>query len=407
MDQITQSQPNNINNQQMFDQNKDDRSSDTFCTTIAIVGRPNAGKSTLFNHIMQQTLSIATHKVQTTRVSVRGVLNIDQVQLVFVDTPGMFKPGANKRLEKYIVNNAYSSLKKINIAILLLDCQELVKLLVAARDQAEERGQSLFAKQSVTQKQTNDSDSNDEDDYKRIEQIFDSKEEMADFIDQNRTIIKQIKQKNHKTNVLLVLNKIDLLKVDSTFIKNLENIKQYLQKRLNIQSKSDQNVQHNLKEDLAADSIAKHQTQELLECIGVSASSGDGVEALVAKLTIMAANYSAPWLFRDGKHTDMTERTLAEEITREQLYLRLGQELPYASKVVTDRWVDNQDGTTTIHQSIHVLKQSQKAIVVGSNGEMIRYIGQNSRVKIADLLERKVHLFLHVKVKSDWIDKLR
>lgn len=290
------------------------------CSLTAIVGKPNSGKSTLFNQILGQKISIVTPKVQTTRFNIRGVYNEGNCQLIFTDTPGLFKPREGHKLEEFIVDNALKALKKVDNVILLID----------GTDQPD-----LISYQEI------------------LEKI-------------NKSRLKDTNQ-NYKDNLIVVINKIDL-SFDKTQWLSLNP---------------------------AFD----------LPLIMISAKEGQGVKELLQLLQTRAKE--GPWLFKEDEYTNITERQLAEEITREELYMQLRDELPYSLKVDTESWQELDEGEIKIYQSIIILKNSQKNIVIGEKGGMIKKIGIAARKQIESLLDKKVHLFLHVKVREDWIDKLK
>lgn len=275
---------------------------------IAIVGEPNAGKSTLTNALVGQKVAIVTPKVQTTRHNVTGVLTEGDTQLIFVDTPGLFIP--EKTLEKKIVRNAWNGVADAEQICILID-----------------------AKKGITP-----------------------------YL---RTLLSQIQQRHH-ANLICVINKIDLV----------------------------------------AKPILLHLAKELAELglediFMVSALKDRGLRKLVSKL-ISRANVGE-WLYDEEHYTDQNIRALAEEITREQAFLLLNKEIPYSLKVETEKWEDLRNGDVKIYQAIIILKDSQKSIVVGSNGSKIKDIGRRARDILQKILGHKVHLFLHVKIKEDWI----
>ncbi len=310
------------------------------CSTIAIVGKPNAGKSTLMNQIMGQKISIVTPKAQTTRFNTRGVYNENDCQLIFTDTPGIFQPRSGHKLEEFIVNNAFKAVKKVDEVMMLID----------ATDNSDiESYKEIFEKlknvrlKKVTAK-------------KPIENISNT--------DESSTVDNRL---NDLANFIIVLNKADV---------------------------ADQSIDlwHKMALDLE------------LPCIAISAKKGTGISELLSLLQSRAKN--GPWLFSADEYTSITERELAEEITREELYLELRHELPYSLKVETDTWEELEGGEVRIYHSIIVLKDSQKNIIIGEKGSMIKNIGIRARKQLTMLLDRNVHLFLHVKVRGDWIDKM-
>ncbi len=278
------------------------------CGFVALIGAPNAGKSTLLNHLVGQKISIVTHKVQTTRTILRAVAMAGDTQLVFIDTPGIFKP--RKTLERAMVAAAWSGARDADIVVLIVDA--------AATAQSEA---SL---------------------------------EIA------RALNEDPRPK------LLVFNKIDLIERPRLL-------------------------------ELAA---RFGQACTFQQTFMISALNGDGVDDLKSWLGREAP--IGPWMFPPGHLTDLPERMLAAEITREKLYLHLHDELPYAISVETERWADLRDGAVRIEQVIYVERDSQKSIVLGKGGRQIKQISMEARTDLAAMLERKVNLFLFVKVRPKW-----
>jgi len=281
------------------------------CGFIAIVGAPNAGKSTLVNRLVGSKVSIVSPKVQTTRTRVLGIAIVESegAQAIFVDTPGIFKP--KLRLERAMVRAAWSGASDA----------DLVALVVDARKGMDE--------------------------------------DVADIIE---------KLKEAGRRAVLLLNKIDLVK----------------------------------REQLLGLAQTLHQQGIFDDIFMISAEKGDGTEDF---LTHCARRLpEGPWHFPEDQLSDMPQRMLAAEITREQLFNRLHQELPYAALVESDRWEEREDGSCRIDQTIYVRRDSQKAIVLGKGGAQIKAIGAAARKELEQLLERQVHLFLFVKVREDWPD---
>jgi len=278
---------------------------------IALAGAPNAGKSTLINKIIGQKIAIVTSKCQTTRFNTKGVLNIDDIQLIFIDTPGLFKP--DKILEKGIVKQARLGLEEADLVCLTID--------------------SFFAKRQ-------------------------------DF----SNILQQLKV--FEKPVILLLNKTDIIK-DKT---ELLQISEYMNELYNFNA-----------------------------TFMISAKKGSGIKELINYMKENALE--GPWIFDQDIASNVTDRKLSEEITREALYYSLGAELPYSLEVETELWEEKSDGSVKINQVIHILKTSQKKIILGSKGQKLKSVGQRSREQISSILERPVHLFLYVKVKADWIER--
>ncbi|MBC8717779.1 MULTISPECIES: GTPase Era [Brucella/Ochrobactrum group] len=274
---------------------------------VALIGAPNAGKSTLVNQLVGTKVSIVTHKVQTTRALVRGIFIHDQAQIVLVDTPGIFRP--KRRLDRAMVTTAWGGAKDADIILVLLDAQG------GLNENAEALLESM----------------------------------------------KNVRQKK-----VLVLNKVD--RVDPPVLLDLA-------KKANELVTFDQTFM-------------------------ISALNGSGCKDLAKFLAETVPN--GPWYYPEDQISDMPMRQLAAEITREKLYLRLHEELPYSSTVETERWEERKDGSVRIEQVIFVERESQKKIVLGHKGETIKAIGQAARKEISEILEQNAHLFLFVKVRENW-----
>jgi GTP-binding protein Era len=277
------------------------------CGFIAVIGAPNAGKSTLVNALVGAKVTIVSHKVQTTRVPVRGIAIAGASQLVFIDTPGIFAP--RRRLDRAMVDAAATAAGDADIVVMLVDAQKGVTEDVAR-------------------------------------------------------ILRQLANVAHPR--VLVLNKIDRVK----------------------------------KEQLLALAADLNAQLDFPATFMISALKGHGVEDLKAHL----ASYvpEGTWHFPADDLSDVPERQLAAEITREKLYERLHQELPYAATVETTAWQDRKDGSARIEQTIFVERDSQRVIVLGEGGRTIKDISMRARKELTALLERPVHLFLHVKVQEGW-----
>ena len=276
---------------------------------VALIGAPNAGKSTLVNRLVGTKVSIVTHKVQTTRAVVRGIAVHGDAQIVFVDTPGIFRP--RRRLARAMVTTAWGGAKDADLVLVLLDAERGIK------GDAEALLEALSG-------------------------------------------VRQPK--------ILVLNKVDRVRPEALLA-------------------------------LSADANARAEFERTFM---VSALTGSGVDDL---LDFLAARLpEGPWYYPEDQVSDLPMRQLAAEITREKLYLRLHQELPYSSTVETEKWEELQNGSVRIEQVIYVERDSQKAIVLGEKGRTIRAIGQAARQEIAGILEQPVHLFLFVKVRENWGD---
>jgi len=279
------------------------------CGFVALIGAPNAGKSTLINALVGAKVSIVTPKVQTTRALVRGIAMAGAAQLIFVDTPGIFVP--RRRLDRAMVGTAWSGAHDADVVALLIDCRKGIK-------------------------------------------------------DDDETILRGLN--DVRSPKILVLNKVDL--VDK---RALLTLSQSLNERATFAS-----------------------------TFMISALSGDGVADL--KNWLAGHVPAGPWHYPEDQISDAPLRQLAAEITREKLYLRLHQELPYRSTVETEQWKDLKDGSVRIEQTIYVERESQRKIVLGKAGQSIKAIGAAARADIAAAIEQKVHLFLHVKVREGWGD---
>ncbi|HTK57762.1 MAG TPA: GTPase Era [Sphingomicrobium sp.] len=277
------------------------------CGLVAVLGAPNAGKSTLVNALVGQKVAIVSPKAQTTRARLMGIAIEGEAQILLVDTPGIFSP--NRRLDRAMVRAAWEGAEDADRVVLVIDA--------AAKVGA------------------------------RVEDMLHGVEDRAE-------------------PKVLVLNKVDIAKKDDLLI-----------------------LAARLSERLKPEAVFM-----------VSATTGDGVPALKSHLA--GAMPEGPWHFPEDQLTDVTDRMVAAELTREQLYHQLHAELPYASAVATEKWEDRKDGSTVIHQQIYVERESQKAIVVGKGGARLKSIGAAARAEIAEHLGRKVHLFLHVKVNPRW-----
>ncbi len=276
---------------------------------VALIGVPNAGKSTLLNSLVGTKVSIVSRKVQTTRALVRGIVIEGTAQIVLVDTPGIFAP--KRRLDRAMVHSAWSGAADADAVCLLVDARKGVDAEVEA----------VLAR------------------------------------------LKDVRRPR-----ILILNKIDLIPRE----RLLE-----LAAKLN-------------------GLIPFEQT------FMVSALNGDGVETL--KRSLAALMPEGPWLYPEDQVSDAPLRMLAAEITREKIYDRLHEELPYRSTVETDQWQIRPDGSVRIEQTIFVERESQRSIVLGKGGQTIKAIGQAARIEIAEAADAKVHLFLHVKVRENWAD---
>jgi GTPase len=281
--------------------------SGTSCGFVALIGAPNAGKSTLLNALVGSKVTIVSHKVQTTRALIRGIAVEGQSQLIFVDTPGIFSP--RRRLDRAMVTTAWSGAHEA----------DLVGVLIDARKGLDEEADDILG---------------------RLAEV--------------------------KRPKLLILNKIDLV----------------------------------AKEALLNLAKAANEKTKFEATFMVSALTGDGVPDLKRWLAQHVA--LGPWLYPPDQMSDAPVRQLAAEITREKLFERLHQELPYHSTVETEAWKELRGGDIRIEQTIYVERESQRKIVLGKGGQTIKAIGEAARKEIADIVDVKVHLFLFVKVREGW-----
>lgn len=274
---------------------------------VALIGAPNAGKSTLLNQLVGAKVSIVTHKVQTTRAIVRGIATHESAQIVFIDTPGIFNP--RRTLDRAMVTTAWGGAKDADVVAFLIDAERGIKGDAAA----------------ILEK------------------------------------LKDVAQPK-----ILILNKVDRVK----------------------------------RETLLALAAKANEAVAFERTFMVSALQGSGCDDL---LSYFAETLPVgPWYYPEDQISDLPMRQLAAEITREKLFLRLHQEVPYAIHVETEKWEERKDGSVRIDQVVYVERDSQKKIVLGHKGSAIRAVGQAAREEIADILEQKVHLFLFVKVREGW-----
>ncbi|WP_317993023.1 GTPase Era [Bartonella gliris] len=274
---------------------------------VVLIGMPNAGKSTLVNQLVGTKVSIVTHKVQTTRTLIRGIVIHNDTQIVLIDTPGVFRP--HKRLERAMVSAAWSGAKHADVLLVLIDAHSGLSDEVCM---------------------------------------------MLDIV------------KNTRQDKILVLNKIDTV----------------------------------AKSSLLALTAKINERVKFLQTFMISALNGSGCKDLLHTLSKMMQK--GPWYYPEDQISDMPMRQLAAEITREKLFLRLHDELPYSSTVETENWQERPDGSVKINQVIYVERDSQKKIVLGAKGDTIKAIGQAARKELMEIMDQKVHLFLFVKVRDNW-----
>jgi len=282
------------------------------CGLVAVIGAPNAGKSTLVNALVGQKVAITSAKAQTTRARLLGIALLDETQIVLADTPGIFAP--KRKLDRAMVSAAWEGAQEADAILLIVDPikqrrHELEPLIEALKDRPEPK--------------------------------------------------------------ILVLNKVDASAKEPLL-------------------------------DLATELTRK---AEFREVFFVSALTGDGMPEL--KQHLANAMPEGPWLYPEDQVSDASERLLACEITREQLYRQLHDELPYDSAVRPEAYTQRKDGSVEIRQQIVIARDSQKAIVLGKRGARIKAIGEAARTELSELLGQKVHLFLHVKVEEGWDEAAR
>nr|WP_181705702.1 GTPase Era [Chthonobacter rhizosphaerae] len=276
---------------------------------VALIGAPNAGKSTLLNQLVGAKVSIVSHKVQTTRAIMRGIAMAGRAQVIFVDTPGIFQP--KRRLDRAMVDTAWGGAADADMVALLIDVKKGID------------------------------------------------EDIAPIVERLRDL---------KRRKILILNKIDTVKRESLLA-------------------------------LSADLNARVDFDATFM---VSALNGSGVKDLLRHFSKTLPE--GPWLYPEDQISDLPMRMLAAEITREKVFLRLHDELPYASTVETEQWKELKDGAVRIEQVIFVERESQRKIVLGKGGQTIRAISMASREELQGIMERPVHLFLFVKVRENWSD---
>jgi GTPase len=281
----------------------------TSCGFCAIIGAPNAGKSTLVNQLAGSKVSIVSHKVQTTRARLRGIFMEGPAQVIVVDTPGIFSP--KRKLDEAMVENAWEGSTEADVTVLLADAR-----------------------------------------LGRNDEVM--------------KIIEGLKKNN--SNAVLALNKVDTLR----------------------------------REVLLEISRRFNEVHEFSDTFMISALKGSGVDDLRRKIAGLMPK--GPWLYPEDQAADVQLRFLASEVTREKIYLRLHEELPYSSTVETETWEEQKDGSVKIGQVIYVERDSQKAIVLGKGGQMIKLIGKLAREELEKSFERRVHLFLFVKVRENWAE---
>ena len=290
----------------------------------AVIGAPNAGRSTLVNRLVGAKVSIVTQKVQTTRFPVKGVALADEAQIVLVDTPGIFKP--KRRLDRAMVRAAHAQAEDADAVVHLIDAHAEIAVTSGGAKAADHRSAEDAA--SITE-----------------------------------SMVKAGRK------AILALNKIDMVKRDQ----------------------------------LLALSQKLFETGAYSEVFMISAATGSGVEDLKKRLAELMPE--GPWLYPEDQTADLPARLLAAEITREKVYLRVHEELPYAATVETTAFEERKDGSVRIEQTVYVERDGQRGIVLGKGGQTLRWIGENARKELTEILDRQVHLFLHVKVRETWAEE--
>ena len=279
---------------------------------VALIGEPNAGKSTLTNRMVGAKVSIVTHKVQTTRARIRGVALEGDSQIVFVDTPGLFRP--RRRLDRAMVAAAWGGAADADVVVLMVE-----------------------AHRGVTE---------------GVERILEGLEEIG----QGR-------------KVALAINKIDMVKSEKLL-------------------------------GLAQDLNGRY---DFAETFMISAEKGHGADDM--RKWLAKELPEGPWLYPEDQIADLPMRMIAAEMTREKLTLRLHQELPYQLTVETENWEERKDGSARVDQMIYVARDGHKGIVLGKKGETIKAVSKAAREELQEFLGRKVHLFLQVKVRPNWLEE--
>lgn len=282
----------------------------TRCGFVALIGAPNAGKSTITNNFVGSKVSIVTPKAQTTRTTIKGIGIYDNTQIIFLDTPGIFTP--KRRLDRAMVASAWDGFGDADINVLVVDAR---------------RGMN----------------------------------------DETSAIIDELIKRD--ADAVLALNKIDL--VDG---ERLCELKEEFENLFNFDA-----------------------------VFMFSAQSGDYICDFYQYL---ADNLpESPWYYPEEQMSDMPLKLLAAEIVREKLFLNLKQELPYALTVEPELWEHKDDGSIRAEMTIYVAREGQKSIILGRNGVMIKKIGQSARLELEELLEERIHLFLYVKVRENWVEE--
>lgn len=294
------------------------------CGFAAILGAPNAGKSTLVNALVGQKISIVTQKVQTTRFPVRGVALQGAAQIVLVDTPGVFSP--KRRLDRAMVASAWSGAADADALVHVVDAPAAARIQEGRGDAGDKRTEA-----DVSQ------------------------------------VIEGLAKQGRKA--ILALNKVDALD----------------------------------RAKLLVLSQAFYDYGVYDDVVMISALKSSGLDHLARLLATRMPE--GPWLYPEEQVADTPLRVMAAEITREKVFLRLHEELPYQATVETDAWTDRKDGSVRIDQTLYVMRDGHKGIAIGKGGETLKWISQQARKDIAEAIEKPVHLFLHVKVRENWLEE--
>ncbi|SLN18243.1 GTPase Era [Aquimixticola soesokkakensis] len=289
-----------------------DTQQDTRAGFVALIGEPNAGKSTLLNRMVGAKVSIVTHKVQTTRARIRGVALAGASQIVFVDTPGIFRP--KRRLDRAMVSAAWGGAADADVVVLLIEAHRGLTEGVEA-------------------------------------------------------ILTALEERSGPAPIALAINKIDRVPAESLLA---------LTKKMN-------------------------DRYAFTETFLISAEKGRGVEDL--RDWLAGKLPEGPWLYPEDQIADLPLRMIAAEMTREKLTLRLHEELPYQLTVETEKWEERADGSARIDQIVYVARDGHKGILLGKKGETIKAVGRASREELEKFLDRRIHLFLQVKVRPNWLEE--
>jgi GTPase len=292
------------------------------CAVVAVLGAPNAGKSTLVNTLVGAKVAAVTQKVQTTRTVVRGIAMRDEVQLVLIDTPGVFAP--KRRLDRAMVAAAWNALEGADAIVHVVDA-------AAHAGGGKKPGADALA------------------------------------VEDSARIAAKLKQM--ELPAILALNKVDAIPRQALLEMTANLVEQGL----------------------------------YTDVFMISARRGDGVDDIAKTLVERAP--IGPWLFPEEETMDAPARVLAAEITREKAMLRLHDEIPYEMMVETETWEEKKDGSARIEQTIYVAREGQRKIAIGAGGQSIKTIGELARKEMEAAFDRRIHLFLHVKVREGWTEE--